>query len=304
MVTRSIARPVVVEVDGTAEGLRVVDYACAEAMRSGSELILARLYREHGPDASDLPPAEQADSDLRIATAHARRQAGPSLPMTAVSVRGTRLRELPRIARNARLLIVGRSRARGPQRLISAQGNLFLAARTACPVVVVPASWKPSSADRTVAVGIDGTALSTEAVEFAFRTAAEREGNLVVVHAEHVPRQVAADRSFEESWVRTADLTVAEALAGWSARYPEVRITRYLTGRPAVAALVRESQQAGLVVIGAHAGALPIGDPVARRTVAAITCPVAIVPHRLTEAERVSVQRRAQRPAGVVVPTY
>jgi hypothetical protein len=54
---------------------------------------------------------------------------------------------------------------------------------------------------------------------------------------------------------------------------------------------VRESGSVGLVVVGAHSGALPV-DPVARRSMAAMTCPVAIVPHHLTDGERQQLVRR------------
>ena len=36
--------PVVVEVDGSAENLRIVDYASGEALRSGAELVLVAPY--------------------------------------------------------------------------------------------------------------------------------------------------------------------------------------------------------------------------------------------------------------------
>jgi nucleotide-binding universal stress UspA family protein len=289
--------PVVVEVGGSAEGLRVVDYACLEAIRSGAELVLAAPYQAHNSFSSMTPgylpkqPAVLADDDLRAAIAHVRRQVGHALALNAVLMEGSRLKVLPEAARHARLLVVGRTRARGPHRLVAAQSNLLLAARTDCPLVVVPMSWKPSAADRNVAVGVDGTSLSLEAVEFAFRTAADREGDLTVVHAEPTPKS-------------RGDLTVAETLAGWSDEFPEVRVTRFLTARPVVAALMRESQQVGLIVLGAHPGPLPIGDPVARRAIAAMTCPIAVVPHHLTAAEREARGREIRIGADVGVSTY
>ena len=53
-------------------------------------------------------------------------------------------------------------------------------------------------------------------------------------------------------------------LAGWSERYPDVKVTRLVTGRSATDALVGASPHAGLIVVGAHAGGLP-HDPVTRR---------------------------------------
>lgn len=302
--------PVVVEVDDSAEGLRVVEYAVLEAMRSGAELVLVAPFHAHSsyspmmPEYQPKPPSELADDALSAAIAHVQHEYGHGLALTAVSKEGARLKVLPQVARHARLLVVGRNRVRGPQRLVGAQGNIFLSARSGCPVIVVPMTWKASATDRRLAVGIDGTPLSTEAVEFAFRTAADREGDLTVVHAQPAPRHDRDQGDVEESWVSRADLMIAETLAGWTDDYPEVKVTRFLTARPVVEALVHEGSQAGLVVLGARAGLLPVGDPIARRAVASMPCPVAIVPHHVTAAERNQRAHEIQPGTDSVVPTY
>jgi nucleotide-binding universal stress UspA family protein len=267
--------PVVVEVDGSAEGRRVVEYACREAMRSGSGLLLAAPYQPY----SLLPVSGEWQSPadlLRTAVAQIRYLAGSHLQLDSVAVEGSRLKALAKVARDARVLVVGRTPVRRPQRLVTAHGDIFLTARTGCPVIVVPATWRTSELDRQVAVGIDGTPLSLDAVEFAFRTAADRDGGLTVVHAQHAPRH-GRDLS------STDELSVSETLADWAQRFPEVKVTRFLTGRPVVEALVQEGRQVGLVVVGAPAGLLPIGDPVVRRTVAGMSCPVAVVPHQAVD---------------------
>jgi nucleotide-binding universal stress UspA family protein len=307
--------PVAVEVDGSAEGLRFVDYACLEALRREAALVLVTPYPAHAafdprtPGYQPKPPAEVADAGLRRAVAHVRHHYGYGLQLEALSREGARSRVLPMVARHARMLVVGRTRARGPHRLVAAQANLTLAGRAGCPVVVVPLSWKPSAVDRKVAVGIDGTALSREAIEFAFRSAAAREGDLMVVHA-----GLPADRAWngddvEHSWITRADRTISEWLAAWTSRFPDVRVTRFVSSRPPAAALVHESQEVGLVVVGSHLGPLPLTDPVARHSVAAMTCPVAIVPHHPTIAELDDARRirdMATTPRALVVdgPTH
>jgi len=70
--------PVVVEVDGSADNLRIVDYASAEALRCGAELVLVAPYSAHGSVSAAMPgsaskaPAELADDALRVAVAHVR----------------------------------------------------------------------------------------------------------------------------------------------------------------------------------------------------------------------------------------
>ncbi|MEV0804062.1 universal stress protein [Kribbella sp. NPDC050281] len=299
--------PVVVEVDGTAEGMRVVDYACVEALRSGADLVLAASYRAHStfspmrPTELPKPPGDLADAALRVAAAHVRHRYGYGLQLEAVSKDGSRARVLAEIAPHARMLIIGRTPKRGPQRLVAAQTNLNLAARVGCPVLVVPLSWRPSQVDRKVAVGIDGSGQSAEAVEFAFRAAAAREGDLIVVRAGLPPDHAFNDDDVEHSWISRADHTISEAVAAWTSEFPQVRLTRFLSGRPAAEAILHESEDVGLIVVGAH-GSVPATDPVARRCVAAMPCPVAIVPHHLTvvERERLLEPRRPD----IVTPMY
>jgi len=226
------------------------------------------------------------------------------MELAAIAGEGSRVRVLAHAARNASMLVVGRGRSRGPQRLVHTHTTLTLASRAGCPVVVVPASWKPCLIDRKVAVGIDGTALSSEALEFAFGTAAGREGDLVVVHAGQPAEHAWNDEDPEHSWISRADHLLSETLAPWTSEFPNVKVTRFLSSRQPAAALIHESGEVGLVVVGSHAGPLPV-DPVARRSVAAMTCPVAIVPHHLTatEHERSDQLRDVQR-GELVVPAY
>ena len=186
--------PVVVEVDGTAEGLHVVDYAAHEAIRTGARLVLA------------------ASVDTSVdAIAHVRQRFGYRLAVRVVSERGSRLKVLAQAARQARLLVVGRSRTRGPQRLVAAQTNLFLAARAGCPVVVVPLTWRPSADDRKVRRRHRRHRRCrwkrSSSPSAPRRTA---EADLIVVHAQRAPRHDTDRDGVENSWVQRADLTVAE----------------------------------------------------------------------------------------------
>ena len=119
-------------------------------------------------------------------------------------------------SQTAELLVVG---DQGRGRIASAVAGsvaLGVAARSACPVVVVRGtSAIPDGAP--VVVGIDGTPLSEAAIPFAFDAAAARHVPLVAVHtwldeindpalAELVDWQTAAVRAEE---------VLAERLAGW-----------------------------------------------------------------------------------------
>ncbi|WP_165547414.1 universal stress protein [Kribbella sindirgiensis] len=291
MTTWERSGPVVAEVDGTAESLRVVDYAYLEALRAHAELLLVAPYSP-GASSAEARTESSADDRLRAAARHARQKYGDGLRIDTASREGSRRRALGEGAWHARMLVVGRKRVQGPRRLAVAEANLSLAGRVGCPLVVVPLSWRPGFTDRRVAVGIDGTALSNEAVEFALSTAASRDGDLIVVHA--APSRDVTRRAEEEHrWMTRADQLISEALAQWRSEFPAVRVTRFVSSRPVPEALVRESNEVGLVVVGAHLGAGPTSDPVVRASIAAMPCPVAIVPHHPREAVSGPVTCRA-----------
>lgn len=277
--------PVVVEVDGTTEALNAVRYAGQEALRAGAELVLVAPYHSHSAHGGSMAghdpqaPAVAAEEALRTAALSVRQCCGADLKVSTTSRKGSRLRVLERTAEGARLLVVAQ-RPENTAGFASVQGNLALAGRVGCPLIAVPAQWRQVPGENSVVVGIDGTALSLEAVEFAFRTAADRTADLTVVHSHQTPyeRLALGDES--------AALTVAETLAGWDEEYPHVQVCRLLTTRPVVAALALESRRAGLIVVGAHAGPLPIGDPVTRQIIAEMTCPVAVAAHHPTPSVR------------------
>ena len=201
---------------------------------------------------------------------------------------------LAEAARHARMLIVGRTAESGPQRLLAAQANLSLARGSAAR----PSSYRVVAAVRDGSQGRRRSrrgGLSAEAVEFAFRAAADREGDLIVVRAGRRRITPGNDDDVDHSWISRADHTISDAVARWTGEFPQVKVTRFVSSRPAADALVRESQDVGLVVVGAHDSSLPVPDPVARRCVAAMTCPVAIVAHHPTAAEREPILSTAAR---------
>jgi nucleotide-binding universal stress UspA family protein len=293
MIRPAPVAPVVVEVDGSADVLRVVDYAIREAELAGTGLVLVRAYRGYGPVPRDTTwSRDQAERELRSALAHVRRQIGFRIPVSTVSREGVRHEVLAQLSRTARVLVVPRRRARGPQRLVAAHGDMVLANATWCPLVVIPRTWKPATAPAAVAVGIDGTELSWEAVGHAFSAASRLAAKLIVVHAATPP---AWDDG--PDWASAAGLTIAETLAGWQEQYPEVRVERVLSSQPATLALTRCSIHAGLLVLGIHPGRdRLVTDPVAREALAAATSPVVLVRHTVTAVELAGHAHAASRP--------
>jgi nucleotide-binding universal stress UspA family protein len=110
-----------------------------------------------------------------------------------------------------------------------------------------------------VVVGVDGSPVSEQALAFAFQAAAVRGASLLAAHAWRT------DRTFDPVVapagappVRLADLeqiervVLAERLAGWRERYPDLLVETALFVEPAAEALERLSKQAQLVVVGSR----------------------------------------------------
>lgn len=123
-----------------------------------------------------------------------------------------------------------------------------------CPVAVIhdgsPTTLQ--SAQLPVLVGIDGSRASELATAIAFDEASWRGVDLVALHA-WGGEDMSLISSREESALRSAaNETLAEGLAGWQERYPEVTVHRLVELDNPARHLLDRSQRAQLVVVGSH----------------------------------------------------
>ena len=159
-----------------------------------------------------------------------------------------------------------------------------VAAHAHCPVVVVRALRAPAAADASVVVGVDGSESSALAIAYAFEQARSRGVGLTVLHAwrlDHI-EGASASAIWTVDWPTFAhgeQILVAESLAGWLEKYPDVAVRQHsLRGLP-VEALIRASENACLVVVGTRGrggfGGLLLGS-VSQGVMHGASCPVAI----------------------------
>ncbi|MEV4847773.1 universal stress protein [Micromonospora matsumotoense] len=261
MTSRSGA-PVVVGVDGSRSALDAVRVAAREAADRHRPLRVVHAFIwplfdiPLGPTPGGPPDGglrHQAELIVADAVAEAGKVA-PELTVTGQVVDGASTPVLLTESRDAALLVLGTRGLGGFAGLLIGSAAVQVSARAGCPVLVVRGEAR---ADGPVLVGVDGSALSTEALGFAFAEAAQRDTGLLAVHAWLTPApigpgdvlplvyDVAAIAAEEER-------VLAEALAGWSARYPDVPVTRRLVSGAAARVLVEESKAAQLTVVGAH----------------------------------------------------
>jgi nucleotide-binding universal stress UspA family protein len=284
---------VVVGVDGSAAAAAALDWAVRHAAREGRPVTVVHACGLPGAmaDFEDVVANERGLMSVGRSIARAAvedvRLAEPTVGVSSVVTMGHAESILLEASESADLLVVG---ARGRGSVASAllgSVSARVARESACPVVVVRAfEAAEDDEQRTVLVGVDGTAVSSAAVEFGFRMASERREPLTVLHATWDLREQAASlvdlRSFHEkvNLSETEERLVAETVAGLCEKYPDVAVTEtYRRGEP-VRALVEESRTASLVVVGTRGRRLlttSLLGSVSRGVVERAYCPVAVV---------------------------
>jgi nucleotide-binding universal stress UspA family protein len=292
-------RRVVVGYDGTDAARKAVDWAADEAERRHLALDVVHVVQQGDLAAtpatvspwepSPLVQAAQAVTNVGVDRA---RQRQPRLAVRGRTVVGSPREELPIVARDAELLVVG-SRGRA-DRLAGVLGSVAaaVAVHAPCPVVVVrgdrvlaPGPHHP------VVVGDDGSEAATRALRHAADLAAAAQAPLTVVCAR---RPLSADGWARAYWqavdpVNDPDAVSDEAarvVAGRArdlvrARHPGL-VTRSLVAEgPAAGVILAHARDAALVVVGSRGrggvASLLLGS-VSHSVVHGATCPVLVVP--------------------------
>jgi nucleotide-binding universal stress UspA family protein len=279
MDARQARRPVVVGVDGSVSAERAARWAAEEAARRHAPLRVVQVVGRtaFGPEAQqELTTTARADV---AAAARIARDAAPEVPVERVVLDGSAVHRLLDESAAAQLVVLGDRGLGGVVGLLAGSVAVALAARGACPVVVVRGG---TPAEGPVVVGVDGSPVSEGAVAVAFEAAAARSVQLVAVYAwrDLVPAPgpyPPPDRAALEQQGRAE---LAERLAGWCGKYPDVVVRRVVVPDGPARALVEQSVAAQLVVLGSHGrgglGALLLGS-VSHAVLHRSGCPVMIV---------------------------
>jgi nucleotide-binding universal stress UspA family protein len=255
--------PVVVGVDGSEGAQAALDYAAWEASRRLRPLRLVHGFvpsRMYGPaiaGAEDVPP--NAEAMVRDSAA-AVCQRYPDVDVTSTVIAGSPAGVLTEESRGAALVVVG-SRGLGRfAELLAGSVSTQVATYARSPVTVVRSpGWVPSPDGNAVdvVVGVDGSSGGGPALGFAFEEALARGGDLIAVYAWQELPGDNLDAGTHESNLdearAEADRLLAEALAGWQSKYPEVSMRRHAVhSYHPVPTLIEEAHQASLIVVGSR----------------------------------------------------
>ncbi|MGZ4509753.1 MAG: universal stress protein [Mycobacterium sp.] len=160
------------------------------------------------------------------------------------------------LSKDAELVVTGaQGSGRWPGRLLGSVSSGLLR-HAHCPVAIVhdrdPQVGQAQPGQAPVVVGIDGSSASESATAIAFDEASRRQVGLVALHAWS---DLDLPEWPENDWAATqtmAEEVLAERLAGWQERYPDVRVSRTVVQAQPARGLVEQSGHAQLVVVGSR----------------------------------------------------
>jgi nucleotide-binding universal stress UspA family protein len=158
---------------------------------------------------------------------------------------------LAEMSDEAEMVVVGCYGRGAVGRVLLGSVTSGLVRRASCPVAVIREEDQstPDLRHAPVLVGIDCSPASELATAIAFDEASRRGVGLTALHA---CSDVAMCERPWLDWMSEGQRGLAEYLAGWKERYPDVKVNRLVVSDHPGQALIEQSESAQLVVVGSH----------------------------------------------------
>jgi nucleotide-binding universal stress UspA family protein len=261
-VSESVKRlGIVVAVDGSPASNAAAGWAARDAAMRNVPLTVVHAVATPTATWPPVPYPEslsvRLEDDGKKAIMHAIKIAEDAMPEDGKVAIGRELvystptPALIEMSHEAEMVVVGTS-GRG----LLARGVLGSVSSTVvrhanCPVAVIHDEDLPDEQHAPVLLGIDGSPTSERATELAFDEASRRGVDLIALHAWS---DVTTEVPFLD-WATVeeeAQRSLAESLAGWGQRYPDVTVQRVVVRDRPAHHLIDAAESAQLVVVGSH----------------------------------------------------
>jgi len=259
---------VVVAVDGSPTATAAVNWAARDADLRGVPLTIVHVLAPVDmsplveiPVSPDFWTQRKAQGERIVHEAYqVAAQFTDRVRVERCVLDGPIASTLADLSSDADLIVVGCRGLGGVRGMLLGSVSSALLHRASCPVAVIHDETEPDPR-APVVVGIDGTPASEQATAIAFDEASRRGVDLVAVHT-WVNRADFPDDVAPRGYAEQAEEELAQRLAGWSQRYPDVTVRRSVgQDNPAHRLL---SEDAQLIVVGSHGrgrlGALLLGS--------------------------------------------
>ncbi|MGB8388525.1 universal stress protein [Mycobacterium sp.] len=255
---------IVVGVDGSAASNAAVCWAARDAAMRHVPLTVVHLVNAAVPMYPAIPlstgVAVWQEEQGRQVLEHAVKIAEDAVKKDREIVIKSELRCAPPVptlvdmSDEAELLVVGNNGRAALARLLLGSVSASLVRSAHCPVAVIRDEdpMMPHPQQAPVLLGIDGSPASELATAIAFDEASRRGVELTALHAwsdVDVFELPGTDWSAVQS---DAERSLAERLAGWQERYPDVTVHRLVVCDRPARQLIEKSESAQLVVVGSH----------------------------------------------------
>lgn len=252
---------IVVGVDGSPASRVATDWAAREAALRHVPLTLVHAIpmADFGPLA-DLPyyvkeREQRAEENLADALGLVFDATAdhPGLVVDQRVMSGNAAVNLVEMSKHAEMLVVGCRGLGGVAGLLLGSVSSGVVHHAHCPVAVIhdedPLMDYPSAAP--VVVGVDGSPASELATAIAFDEASRRGVELVAIHTWTNIADRPDDVAYDDVATQ-AEEELAQRLAGWCERYPDVVVRRVVEQDNPARRLLEESEKAQLLVVGSH----------------------------------------------------